>query len=157
MDAPGRLRAYLDKEGVDYEMIHHEKDFRARATAVHTHTPTEEFAKTVFVTVDGNAAMAVVPASREVALSKLRHALDADEVLVVRESEIREICPDCELGAAPPFGNLYGLPVFVSIALSHDDEITFNGGDHEHAFRMRYEDFDRLVEPKVVRLTKHDE
>ncbi len=157
MDTPGELRAYLDREGVDYEMIHHQKDVRARATAQHTHTPSEEFAKTVFIWVDGEAAMAVVPASREVALSKLRRALDAEEVLVARESETRDICPDCEVGAAPPFGNLYGLPVYVSVALSHDEEITFNGGDHEHAFRMRYEDFDRLVRPRVVRLTKHDE
>jgi Ala-tRNA(Pro) deacylase len=157
MSAESKVRAYLDAEGVDYEMIHHKRDYRATATATHTHTPTVEFAKTVFVWVDGKPAMAVVPASKQLAPSKLRKGLNAEEVRIAKEYETRELCSDSEVGAAPPFGNLYDLPVYVSVAISHDEEITFNGGDHEHAFRMRYEDFERLVHPVVMPLTKHDE
>ena len=151
-----RLREYLDQQGVDYEMLHHREDFRAMATAVDTHTPPEEFAKTVFVWIDGKPAMAVLPADKQVALSKLRKALNAEEVRVATERDIRELCPDCELGAAPPFGNLYDLPVYASRSLAEDEEITFNGGSHTNAFRLAWRDYDKLVHPHVLALAKHD-
>lgn len=157
MEAVSRFRRYLDEAEMPYEMIRHERDIHARATAEHTHTPLKDFAKTVFLWIDEAPAIAVVPASREVALSKVQKALGAAEVRKARESEIETICPDCEVGAAPPFGPLFNVPVFVSLSIARDQEITFNGGDHEHAFRMRFEDFERLVQPTVLRLCKHDE
>ncbi len=157
MEAVSRFRHYLDDAGIPYEMIRHERDVHARATAAHTHTPPEDFAKTVFIVVDDAPAMAVVPASKEVAISKVRKGLGAATVRKAGESEIEALCPDCEVGAAPPFGPLYDLPVYVSLSLSREDEITFNGGDHEHAFRMRFDDFEKLVQPRVIRLCKHDE
>jgi Ala-tRNA(Pro) deacylase len=155
-DGLDRLKAFLDQQGVPYHVIHHRPDFRARETAADTDTPPEEFAKTVILWVDGSPAMAVVPASRDVALSKLRRSLGATEVRLAHEREIRVLCPDCEIGAAPPFGPLYGMPVFASPALSRDEVITFNGGDHENALRMAWRDFERLVHPRVVPLAKHD-
>ena len=157
MEAVSRFRKYLDEAGMPYEMIRHERDIHARATAAHTHTPLGEFAKTVFLQIDGEPAIAVVPASREVALSKVRRALEAESVRKAWESEIEEICPGCEVGAAPPFGPLYDVPVYVSLAIARDEEITFNGGDHEHAFRMRFKDYEQLVKPRVLRLCKHDD
>lgn len=157
MEAVTRFRRYLDEAGTPYEMIRHERDIHARVTAEHTHTPLEDFAKTVFLWIDGAPAIAVVPASREVALSKVQKGLGAKHVRKAWESEIETICPDCEVGAAPPFGSLYDVPVYVSLSIAHDEEITFNGGDHEHAFRMRFEDFDQLVHPRVLRLCKHDD
>lgn len=151
-----RLQAFLDQAGVDYEVVHHHKDFRAAATAADTHTPPEEFAKTVFLWIDGEPAMAVTSAKQHVALSKIERALGAKEVHVAKESDIAKLCADCETGAAPPFGNLYGLPVYVSRSLAEDEEITFNGGDHENAFRMSFADYASLVSPKIIPLAKHD-
>ena len=151
-----RLREFLDAEGVDYEMIHHQRDVTAEATAEHTHTPPGEFAKSVFLWVDGEPVVAVVPAARGVAISRLRDAIGASEVRIASESDMHTLCPDCEVGAAPPFGNLYGMPVYASSALAQDDTITFNGGDHEHAFRVSWTDFERLAKPRVVALAKHD-
>jgi Ala-tRNA(Pro) deacylase len=151
-----RLVEYLDAAGVPYHVIHHRVDYRSRATADHTHTPPAEFAKTVFVWIDGTPAMVVLPATKDVALSRLCRNLGADEVRVARESETRELCPDCEVGAAPPFGNLYDLCVYVSKSLAEDEEITFNGGTHDNAVRMAFADFERLVQPRILALAKHD-
>lgn len=157
MEATTRFCRYLDASGVRYEMIHHARDIHARATAEHTQTPLDAFAKTIFLWVDEAPALAVVPASREVALSKLQKGLDAQTVRKASESEIEELCPGCEVGAAPPFGPLFDLPVYVSRTIADDETITFNGGDHEHAIRMRYKDFEQLVEPEVLRLCKHED
>lgn len=151
-----RLREFLDAHDVEYEAIHHRVDYRARKTAQDTHTPPAEFAKTVFVRVDGRIVLAVIPASKTVALGKLRHGLAAQDVQLAREWEFSELCPDCEPGAAPPFGNLYDLPVYVSPALAEDEEITFNAGSHQDAIRMAYRDFERLVKPRVLPISKHD-
>ena len=151
-----RLVEYLDEAGVTYHVIHHRSDYRSRATASHTETPPAEFAKTVFVWIDGDPAMVILPATKDVALSRLRRNLGAEEIRVARESEIRELCPDCEVGAAPPFGNLYDLAVYVSKSLAEDEEITFNGGTHENAIRVAFADFERLVKPRILALAKHD-
>lgn len=151
-----RLQAFLDQAGVEYQVLHHRRDMHATATAADTHTPRDEFAKTVFLWIDGEPAMAVTPATRHVALSKVARALGAEEVRLATESDIAELCPDCEIGAAPPFGNLYGLPVYVSRALAADEQITFNGGDHENAFRMAFGDYEALVSPQVITLAKYD-
>jgi Ala-tRNA(Pro) deacylase len=138
-----RLRAYLDAEGVSYHVIHHPTDYRARQAAADTGTPAEDFAKTVFVWIDGKPAMAVVPANKGVALGKLAKAVAAED-------------PDCDLGAAPPFGHLYDLPVYVSVSLAQEERITFNGGTHEDAIQLAWKDFERLVGPRVVRIAKHE-
>jgi Ala-tRNA(Pro) deacylase len=153
---PERVRALLDENGVKYEVIHHRKDFTARDTALDTHTPPAEFAKTVFVCIDREFAVAVLPANDMLSETKLNLALEASGVELATEDEIRGLCPDSELGAAPPFGNLYGLPVYVSPALEADEHITFNAGTHEDAIRIAYTDFKRIVEPQVVPLARHD-
>jgi len=151
-----RLQEFLDKNQVDYEVIHHRTDYRATATAADTETEPEEFAKTVFLWIDGRFAMAVLPALKHVALSKLRRALDAEDVRLASERESAELCPDCDVGAAPPFGNLYDLPVYVSASLAEDEEITFNAGSHEEAIRMGFRDFEQLVRPRILRISRHD-
>jgi Ala-tRNA(Pro) deacylase len=151
-----RLQKCLDENVVEYEVISHKTDYRARVTARDTKTPGAEFAKTVFVMIDDRPAMAVVPASRDVALARLRDVAAAGEVCLATEDEIEAICPDCEVGAAPPFGNLYDLPVYVSLSLAADEQITFNAGTHTDAVRMRYSDFARLVDPVVIAICKHE-
>lgn len=155
-DLSPRLRDFLDARGVEYEVVHHHTDHTAEQTAWDTHTSPREFAKTVFVCVDGSFAMAVLPAADMVSEEKLRLALDAREVRIAEEDEFDGLCPDCELGAEPPFGSLYRLPVYASPALAAHPSITFNGGSHREAVRMPYADWARLAEPRVVPLGRHD-
>jgi Ala-tRNA(Pro) deacylase len=151
-----RLQKFLDDNSVEYEVIHHKKDYRARVTARDTDTPQKEFAKSVLLLVDGQHALAVVPASSDIALSKVRDAAGARDVDLASEDDFERLCPDCEVGAAPPFGNLYGVPVYVSRSLAADEQITFNAGTHSDAVRMFYGDFQRLVKPRVLGLCKHE-
>jgi Ala-tRNA(Pro) deacylase len=151
-----KLRRYLDQNGVSYEIIHHPEDYRARDTAIDTETPAREFAKTVFLSIDGSYAMAVLPASEYVSSERVRRALGASEVVLAPESASKEICPDSEIGAAPPFGNLYGIPVYVSRSLTRDERITFNAGSHTEAIRMAFRDYERLVKPHVVGIARDD-
>ncbi|MDH3519788.1 MAG: hypothetical protein OEM49_04965 [Myxococcales bacterium] len=152
-----RLQELLDSSGVEYTTIRHRDDFRAKTTALDTDTPLQEFAKTVFIWVDGSYAIAVLPASHFVAESKLESQLGAEKVRLASEFEMQDLCPDCEVGAAPPFGNLYGLPTYASPILARDEHITFNAGTHRDAVRMSYADYERLVRPEVMSLSRHEE
>ncbi len=152
-----RLREQLDAADIDYEILHHAADYRARQTAADTHTPPEEFAKTIFVRIDGDYALVVIPATHSLSVRKLCSSVGAGEVELATEEEMRELCPDCDVGAAPPFGNLYGLPVYVSPLLARREKITFNAGNHRDAVRMDYRHFASLVQPRVVPLSRHEE
>lgn len=151
-ELPKRLHDFLEKRGVKYEVIHHRRDFTAQQTAADTHTPGREFAKAVFLCLDGKYAMAVLPAHRKVDLEALRTILGANEVRLATEDEIERLCPDCEVGAAPPFGNLYEIPVYMSEELTRDEQITFNAGTHEDAIRMSFRDYRELTQPHVIDL-----
>src|SRR5581483_6326868 len=109
-------------------------------------------AKTVIVKIDGEFAMAVVPASCRVNLEQLKTLLGARELELASERDFRDFFPDCETGAMPPFGNLYGMKVFADEGLSHDKEIAFNAGSHRELVRMTWHDFERLVKPRLMKL-----
>ena len=156
MSGLARLQQLLDAAGVDYTQIHHRRDYHASRTALDTFTPPDEFAKTVFVWIDGQPAMAVLPANKHLAPSKLRKALGAKTVRVASEVDLRALCADCEPGAAPPFGVLYDLPVYASPTLAADEQITFNGGTHDEAVRMRFADWKKLVQPTMVPLARRE-
>lgn len=149
-----RLLHLLNEAGVDYQVIHHQKDVRAVETATDTDTSPESFAKTVCVCIDDEFALAVLPAAHYVSERRLRDAVGAEEVRLAAEEEYARVCPDCEVGAAPPFGELYGLPLYASPALARSDRITFNAGSHDCALRLSYRDFERVAEPRVVRLSR---
>jgi Ala-tRNA(Pro) deacylase len=145
-----KLKAYLDEHHVRYVTIIHSPAYTAQEVAASAHVPGKELAKTVMVKVDGKMAMAVLPASYKVSFETLREVTGADKVDLASEQEFKSLFPDCEPGAMPPFGNLYGMTVFVAKRLSLDDEIAFNAGTHTELMRLIYKDFERLVEPKVV-------
>ena len=147
---PFRLRSTLERHGVMYETIRHRRDYTAQETAEHTKTPGREFAKAVLMRLDGNFAMAVVPADHRVEVDQIRKLTGAKEVRLGTERELRDLCPDCEPGATPPFGNLYNLPVYLSDWLTGDEWITFNAGTHEQAIRMRLSEYMRIVQPQVL-------
>lgn len=148
-----RLLEFLDNHGVKYVTIRHSPAFTAQEIAQSAHIRGQDLAKTVMVKIDGTMAMAVLPASQKVDLELLREAAGAKKVELAREPEFQARFPGCEPGAMPPFGNLYGMAVYVADALAVDREIAFNAGSHTELIRTAYEDFERLVRPKVTRLS----
>ncbi len=144
------LSDFLDREGVRYVTIRHSPAYTAQEIAALAHIPGREMAKTVMIHVDGRMAMAVLPASRRVDLEHLREVIGAGDVRLAEEHEFRELFPGCEAGAMPPFGNLYGLDVYVDRTLTEDEQIAFNAGTHHELVQMAYPDYERLVRPKVL-------
>lgn len=148
-----RLVEFLDSHKVSYSTLEHAEAFSANQVSEASHIPRKEVAKTVMVKVDGDLAMAILPASRDVDLDLLEIALDADRVRLAGEAEFRKRFPDCETGAMPPFGNLYGMEVYVDEALTRDVEIAFEAGTHHELIRMAYTEFERLVKPTVAKFS----
>ena len=148
-----QLKSFLYNHHVKYNTISHSPEYTAERTAQSAHIPGKELAKTVIVKVDGEFAMAVLPASKHVSLSRLKKATGAENAEIASEAEFERLFPDCELGAMPPFGNLYDMGVYVAEQLSEDDEIAFNAGSHTELVQLAYSDFDKLVHPKVVALS----
>jgi Ala-tRNA(Pro) deacylase len=149
-----KLREYLDSHHIRYLIFSHSLAYTAQGIAALTHIPGKELAKTVIVRIDGNLAMAVVPASRHVDLPLLKRAVGAQAVELASEQEFKDKFPDCEAGAMPPFGNLYGMAVYVDESLTSNEVITFNAGTHRDLMRMDWTDLVRLVEPRIIRITK---
>jgi Ala-tRNA(Pro) deacylase len=147
-----KLKEFLDSHNVKYVVISHSVAYTAAGIAGLTHIPGRELAKTVIVKLDGALAMAVVTASQRVDLTLLKAATGANTVELATENEFKERFPDCEVGAMPPFGNLYDMPVFADDTLSLDKEIAFNAGSHRELVRLAWEDFERLVKPRVMKL-----
>ena len=146
------LKSYLDNNQVKYTIITHSPEYTAQETAASAHIPGKDLAKTVIFKIDGDFAMAVLPASMHVSLARLKDAAGAGNAEIASEEEFEKLFPDCELGAMPPFGNLYDMPVFAAKELTEDDEIAFSAGTHSELVQLAYRDFDKLVQPKVVTL-----
>ncbi len=145
-----KLKEFLDRENVKYVSIKHSPAYTAQEVAQSVHIPGRELAKTVIVELDGQMAMAVLPANRKVVLQDLREITGSDRVQFASEEVFRKRFPDCDTGAMPPFGNLYGMEVFMAEELAQNDEIAFNAGSHTEVIRLAFSDFERLVKPKVV-------
>ena len=147
-----KLREFLDSKQVKYVSINHSPAYTAQEIAASAHIRGKELAKTVMVTLDGRLAMAVLPASRKVGFDLLREVAGVGDVQLAGEQAFRDMFPGCEVGAMPPFGNLYDMDVYVSKLLAEDEEIVFNAGSHTELIRLSYKDFARLVEPKAARI-----
>lgn len=148
-----KLKALLDRNGIDYEIIPHFTAFTAQEAAAAARIPGREVAKTVMVKIDGSMAMVVLEAPDHVDLGRLREIAGAGNAELASESEFRDLFPDCEPGAMPPFGNLWDLPVFVDQRLREDERIAFAAGSHTELVRLAYGDFERLVNPAVAELS----
>ena len=144
-----KLKEFLDSNHVKYVSIAHSVAYTAQEIASVTHIPGKELAKVVMVKIDGNLVMAVVPASRQVDLDRLRVLAEGKTVSLAGEKEFKDRFPDCETGAMPPFGELYGIPVYVDSSLAEDEDIAFNAGTHRELIRLSYQDFVRLASPAV--------
>jgi Ala-tRNA(Pro) deacylase len=150
-----RVIEFLDKSGVDYEVATHQPAFTAQRMAAAEHEPGKYVAKPVIVRADGKYVMCVLSACYKIDLRALKKQLKAKKVELAEEEDMGKLFSDCELGAEPPFGNLYDLPTIMDKALEADDHITFQAGTHEKAVRMSMNDYRRLVKPKVLEFSYH--
>lgn len=147
-----RLEAYLRENGVPYQSQHHPRAITAQEVAATEHVPGKMFAKTVMVVPadEEKAVMLVLPAPHHVNPEKAAAALGASEVRLAGEEDFESAFPDCEVGAMPPFGNLYDVPVYADRTLAEDETIVFRAGTHTDTMSVAYEDFERLVEPTLA-------
>ena len=148
-----RLKEFLDANNVKYITVSHSRAFTAQETATSAHIAREELAKTVMVKIDGKMAMAVLPASCNVDLELLKDVTNSSTIELADEKEFQDLFPDCEVGAMPPFGNLYQMEVFAAESLSEDEEFAFNAGTHRELIKMSYKDFEKLAKPKVAKFS----
>lgn len=148
-----KLKDLLDSHNVKYVTMTHSTAYTAQEIASLAHVRGDEFAKSVIVTIDGVMIMAVLPASYHVDLSLLKAAANGNQITLASETEFRDRFPECETGAMPPFGQLYGMPVFVDESLTKEKEIVFNAGSHHELIRLSYDDFARLVRPTVAKFS----
>ena len=148
-----KLKLFLDENRVKYVCITHSKAYTAPEVAASAHIPGRAMAKVVIVELDGEMAMAVLPSNRKVVLQDLREITGSDQVRFASEEKFQSRFPDCEIGAMPPFGNLYGMKVFAAESLAQNTEIAFNAGSHEEIIKLAYADFERLVSPSVMSFT----
>ena len=148
-----KLKRYLNEQETRYVTIKHSTAYTAQEVAASAHIPGKEMAKTVMMLIDGEMAMVVLPACYKVDFELLKEALGAKDVDLADEEEFRGRFPDCELGAMPPFGHLYGMEVYVAESLSDDEEIAFNAGSHRELIRLGYSDFEALAHPNVVKFS----
>lgn len=147
-----RVKDFLENNNIAYEYIKHPREFSATRTCQSAHVPGSEFAKTVILKIDGKLTMAVVTANQMVYPGFLKNFFPAERIELANESEFKNYFPDCEIGAMPPFGNLYGIDEFISMDLTKDEYIIFNAGSHTALIKMRYNDFQKLVHPKIINL-----
>ncbi|SDW34486.1 aminoacyl-tRNA deacylase [Marinobacter mobilis] len=145
-----RLQRYLEEHPVRYQTQVHSPTPDAMRTAQAAHIPGKSFAKSVIFKAKGRVGMAVLPAIDQVHLAQLGKAIGATDITLADESELRDAFPDCDIGAMPPFGNLYNMETFVSEHLREDESIAFNAGSHDEVMKMSYQDYERLVRPHVV-------
>ncbi len=144
-----RLEELLAKDCARYELFTHPPARSAQRTAQAEHVPGAEEVKVVILRVDARDVMAVLPATHHVDLLKLKSLLEVQQACLVSEEELRSLFPDCEAGAMPPFGHLYGLPVVLDRSLVKSRRIVFNAGSHTEAIRMSYDDYARIANPLV--------
>lgn len=143
------VKEFLDNQHIKYQSMSHAPAFTSQEVAAAAHVSGRDLAKVVVIKVGGKLALMVLPANGHVNFSKLKEAAGG-QVDLAAESEFRDKFPGCEVGAMPPFGNLYDMPVYISSELCHHDQIVFNAGSHSELMQLAYQDYERLVHPKEV-------
>ncbi|WP_207061990.1 aminoacyl-tRNA deacylase [Motiliproteus sp. SC1-56] len=144
------LKQYLDARDVPYVVLTHSPAYTAQEVAQSAHIRGHLLAKSVVLSIDNQLALAVIPASQHIDLVDLKRSIRAFKLDLASEDDFKDLFPGCELGALPPFGNLYGMQVYIAECLAKEAEITFCAGSHSELIQMDYRDFARLVEPVVI-------
>lgn len=154
MQCKERLEAYLREHKVPFQVQHHPEAFSAQRIAESEHIPGKIVAKTVIVLADNQVTALVLPASHRADLNLVQAVLRASEIRLAHEQEFANVFPDCEVGTMPPFGNLYGVPVYVEKSLAEEEMMVFPAGTYTDTMSLRYADFERLVQPKVIEFAR---
>ena len=154
MSCREKLEAYLRDNGVPFQVQHHPVAFTAQKVAASEHIPGKMMAKVVMAFANGKLVMLVLPAPYHVDFAKAATALGVGAVRLAHESEFAGSFPDCQVGAQPPFGNLYGLPVYVDQDLAKDDTIVIEAGTYTDTVSLKFADYQRLVNPTIVDLAR---
>lgn len=155
MSISPKVKNFLDKEKVKYEIAEHSLAYTASEVAGAQHVPGKKMVKSVIVKTEGDFIMCVLPAIHMVDFSKLKKALNTKKVELADEEEIATLFPDYDVGAEPPFGQLYGLKVIADMILDEDEEIIFNAGTHTDVVKMRFSDFKSIVKPVIANIGSH--
>jgi len=150
-----KLKDYLEQNQVRYEVGYHERVYTSQEIAAAMHVPGKELAKVVMVKADGKMTMLVLPASYRVDTKKLKKVLECKKLGIAKEKDFEELFSDSEIGAMPPFGNLYNLEVWVDQILTEDEFIVFQAGSHVETLKIKYSDYAQLVNPKVGDFSVH--
>ena len=145
-----QLKNYLDQNKVHYVSVNHSPAYTAQEIAKRTHIKGSQLAKTVIVTIDGAMSMIVLPASSRIRWDRFIKSMGTDFIALADEDEFQDRFPNCEVGAMPPFGNLFGMTVFLCDELAKNDEIAFSAGSHSEILKMKFEDYQALVEPVIL-------
>lgn len=145
-----KLQEFLDEKHVKYANIKHSPAYTAHEVAQSAHVPGKDLAKCVIVKLNGKMAMVVLSANDKINFDKLCKSLGTKKIELATERDFKDKFPGCELGAMPPFGNLWGMDVFVDEKITHDKDIAFNAGSHSELLKITYADFSDLVHPTVL-------
>ena len=145
-----RLQNYLDSQKIPYQIVNHSVAYTAQEAAESLHVRGNLFAKVVVVKASERFVMLVLPSNWRVDLKHVADILECPHIRLATEEELAHLFPDCEIGSMPPFGNLYGMSVYVDELLTNDEEIFFDAGTHVGAIKLRYRDFADLVHPQVA-------
>lgn len=147
-----RLKSYFSEHGVDYEQQQHREVYTIQEVAAEIGVKGRYVAKVFIASADGNPVMLVLAAPDHVDYERVREYLGAELVERAKEDNLRQWFPDCELGAMPPFGNLYKVPVYLDRVLAEQPHVTFQAGTHRDTLRIMTKDYIQLVSPKITRL-----
>jgi Ala-tRNA(Pro) deacylase len=150
-----KLRDFLTKNKISFEAMQHSVAYTAQEIAQAQHVPGNETIKSVIVKVDGKCVMCVLPATYKIDLEKLKKVLNGKTLQLAGEEDLSKLFPDYELGAEPPFGNLYGLDVYVDSSLQNNETVVFNAGTHTDTVRLAFSDFTKLAKPQFADIGKH--
>ena len=149
------LQDYLDASGIPYRISTHQTAYTSQDLAAQEHVAGQKVIKPVVISVDGKPHVCALPASRRVDLMRLRKQLNANTVELVDEAQLQKLFPDCELGAEPPIGKLYGIPTVMDASLLCDEQVTFQAGSHTTAVTLSMRDYQRLAEPQITDFCLH--
>jgi Ala-tRNA(Pro) deacylase len=150
-----KLQEFLESNKVPYSVHSHPTAFTAQEVAALSHVKGRALAKVVMVKAGDALVMLALPADHKVDFDRLKTVLKTDDVRLAQEAEFSQVLPGCEVGAMPPFGNLFGLQVYADRSLEEDEEIVFNAGTHTLTAKLSWQDFVRLARPRIEKFAAH--
>ncbi len=152
-----RLKYFLAQQKVTDDVLPHHEVFTAQEVAAASHVPGAQLAKVVLIREDGKGhLMAVLPAACRLDLGALAAVAKTGKLSLAPEEEMVRLFPDCEIGAMPPFGNLYGLPAYIDACFPREKEFFFQAGNHHEVVRMSYSEYQRVANPTVGEFCFHE-